>query len=147
MNDSQHAIGDPQRPLRSYRSFPYVGGPPTTTSISHEPADSRVPSAPVLQGTKDGLLSHGMQAYETSDSQPRTHGTSAPTSPTGRLTPRSAEVESGEEHGIDDEMDFAIVDGEEEGLERPQMTAAELRAHKRKMKRFRFVTRAMMVLL
>lgn len=36
----------------------------------------------------------------------------------------------------DDEMDVEVAEQEEEA-ERPPMTAAELRAHKRKMKRFR----------
>ena len=38
----------------------------------------------------------------------------------------------------DEEIDFTIAE-QEEGTDRPPMTAAELRAHKRKMKRFRLV--------
>ena len=59
-------------------------------------------------------------------------------SPVERLTPRSQEATATRDDGSieDDEMDMDGAEQEEDG-EKPPMTAAELRAHKRKMKRFR----------
>ena len=52
------------------------------------------------------------------------------------MTPHSPEDQQGDDQGEGEEMDFETADqGSEEG--RQPMTAAELRAQKRKMKRFR----------
>ena len=85
---------------------------------------------------REQVTSQGPQPVGTSDLPPATFGGSAPTSPIGRLTPHSGEGPAGEEALDDEDMGFGAGDGLEEE-ERPPMTAAELRAQKRKMKRFR----------
>ncbi|KAK3060374.1 hypothetical protein LTR53_020130, partial [Teratosphaeriaceae sp. CCFEE 6253] len=76
----------------------------------------------------------------TSNLPAATFGGSAPTSPAGgRLTPNSPGGDLDDEQLEDEEMAYGTADQGEEGEERPPMTAAELRAHKRKMKRFRWV--------
>lgn len=60
-----------------------------------------------------------------------------PPSPTDQLTPRSSRT-SLREQPDDDEIDDTSNEDLEEPDETAEMTAAELRAHKRKMKRFRF---------
>lgn len=68
------------------------------------------------------------------------HG-SAPGSPGDRLTPRSPASISRDQLDDDDELvDDGEDDQEEDDDSGKPMTAAELRAAKRKMKRFRFVT-------
>ncbi|PPJ58570.1 hypothetical protein CBER1_06678 [Cercospora berteroae] len=64
---------------------------------------------------------------------------SAATSPRDRLTPRSPASLSRDQHDDDDEIeDFGGEDQEDDDdTEKPPMTAAEIRAQKRKMKRFR----------
>lgn len=58
-------------------------------------------------------------------------------SPLSRSSPRSDACEEHEEDAEEDDPDAIGEVEEEEG--KPPMTAAELRNHKRKMKRFRFV--------
>ncbi|TKA49440.1 hypothetical protein B0A54_00106 [Friedmanniomyces endolithicus] len=80
------------------------------------------------------VTNQGPQPVGTSNLPAATFGGSAPTSPVGRLTPNSPLGD--DEQLEDEEIGFGTAEqGEEE--ERPPMTAAELRAHKRKMKRFR----------
>lgn len=66
---------------------------------------------------------------------------SAPASPGDRLTPRSPASNTRDQ--IEDDDDLVEYGGddheEDDDSEKPPMTAAELRAHKRKMKRFRWV--------
>lgn len=70
------------------------------------------------------------------------HG-SAPGSPGDRLTPRSpASVSQDQLDDDDDLLEYGGDDQEDDDdSEKPPMTAAELRAAKRKMKRFRCVRR------
>lgn len=89
-------------------------------------------------GFKERVLSQGPQPTASADLAQPTFGGSAPASPVERLTPKSQETAMGHDEALleDEEMDIEGGAQEEEG-ERPPMTAAELRAHKRKMKRFR----------
>lgn len=64
------------------------------------------------------------------------YGASTPASPDDRLTPRSPDASVRDQQDDDDIIDSAGED-QEETAEKALMTAAELRAHKKKMKRFR----------
>lgn len=112
---------DLKRPsIRSHKSFPYL-------------LDSKSHLNNTLS-TVDEIEPHDLPAV--------TFGGSAPTSPISRLTPPSTHDGTNEEK-IDDDGDDIIIDEKDEGVdsdanddEKP-MTAAEIRAAKRKMKRFR----------
>jgi hypothetical protein len=56
------------------------------------------------------------------------------------LTPQSGENTHHDEQMLDDidEEDLGPADGDD-GVDKSKMTPAELRAHKRKMKRFRYL--------
>lgn len=136
INQNQIQVGDQVRPgLRSYKSFPYSLGPSSRFSNP-----SGAPEQQTGVGYNERLMTQGPQPAGTSDLAPATYGGSAPTSPAGRLTPRSGGIAQGDEQGEDEDIDLG-EGGEDEGDEKPPMTAAELRAHKRKMKRFRQVPR------
>lgn len=124
--------------LRTIKSFPYSLGP--SSRLQHDAVTGEQESS--LDNFKERVLSQGPQPTASADLPQPTFGGSAPTSPVERLTPRSQETAAAEGHEDavmeDDEMDLEGVEQDEDG-ERPPMTAAELRAHKRKMKRFRFV--------
>lgn len=115
---------DLKRPsIRSHKSFPYI-----LDSKSHHSN-----SASSLQ-TVDEIEPHDLPVV--------TFGGSAPTSPISRLTPPSTH-DGTTEGKVEDEGDDLILDEKDEGADsdandedRP-MTAAEIRAAKRKMKRFR----------
>ncbi|KAK1079809.1 hypothetical protein LTR33_006078 [Friedmanniomyces endolithicus] len=114
LRDPRQSLRDWNRPpLRSHKSFPY------SLALAH---------------FEERVTNQGPQPVGTSDLPAATFGGSAPTSPVGRLTPNSP---GGDDEQLEDEeIGFGTAEqGEEE--ERPPMTAAELRAHKRKMKRFR----------
>ena len=109
--------------IRSHKSFPYL-----LDSKSHlTNGDNSLP-------TVDEIEPHDLPAV--------TFGGSAPTSPISRLTPPLTNDGNAEEKA-EDEGDDIILDEKDEAVdsdineeERP-MTAAEIRAAKRKMKRFR----------
>ena len=123
----------PRPPLRSHKSFPYSLGP-TSRSQDGPPYDH--PGTDVLGGLAGRVLSQGSQPTGSADFYQNTFGGSAPTSPATQLTPNSPNARHDDIIMEDEELDFDM--GEEgEETERPSMTAAELRAHKRKMKRFR----------
>lgn len=134
--DAPLNVNDQSRPpLRTYKSFPYSLGP-----------SSRYPHDAVNAGSdQQGLANYnervntlGPQPTGSSDLQPATYGGSAPTSPAGRLTPQSGAVAAGNDQ-LDEDEEIEMDEGEGgEGEEKPPMTAAELRAAKRKMKRFRY---------
>jgi hypothetical protein len=116
---------DLKRPMmRSHKSFPYL-----LDNKSHLNGGSESPS--------------GLGDIEEHDVPNITFGGSAPTSPISRLTPPSThDGMSGEK--LEDQDDDLILDDKDEIVEgdckdedRPPMTAAEIRAAKRKMKRFR----------
>ncbi|CBX91160.1 hypothetical protein LEMA_P061940.1 [Plenodomus lingam JN3] len=111
---------DLKRPMiRSHKSFPYL-----LDNKNHMNSGANSPSE-----------------NEQHDVSNVTFGGSSPTSPASRLTPPS--THDGVEK-MDDHDDDLIVDEKEDGGEsdgkdedRPPLSAAEIRAAKRKMKRFR----------
>ena len=123
----------PRPSLRSYKSFPYSLGPSSRiqNEVTHDQA-----AAEGLGEFTERVISQGPQPTGSSSLQQPTFGGSAPTSPAGRLTPNSPNEEHEDEQMEDDEIDFGTAE-QEEGAEKRPMTAAELRAYKRKMKRFR----------
>lgn len=134
-----HAQGhaeDQSRPqLRSYKSFPYSLGP--SSRVAHDAATGPVDDQSRLSHDQR-LVAQGPQPSGSSDLPPATFGGSAPTSPSGRLTPRSGENTQHDEQMLDDDdVDIGAGDADD-GIDKSKMTAAELRAHKRKMKRFRY---------
>lgn len=136
VGQNQYQIADQSRPgLRSYKSFPYSLGPSSRLPHNDSTGAAEQPSA---TNYSDRLMTQGPQPTGSSDLAPATYGGSAPTSPAGRLTPRSGGVAQEDEQVEDEDLDL-VDGGEDDGEEKPPMTAAELRAHKRKMKRFRQV--------
>jgi len=116
---------DLKRPsIRSHKSFPYLLD--SKSHLSHGGA-TQLP-------TVDELEPHDLPNV--------TFGGSAPTSPISRLTPSSTN-DGNAEMKAEDEGDDIILDDKDEPIdsdvneEEKPMTAAEIRAAKRKMKRFR----------
>lgn len=116
---------DLKRPaIRSHKSFPYLlDGKSQLSSGADSP--SRL----------DDIEQHDIPNI--------TFGGSAPTSPISRMTPPSAN-EGGAVEKMEDQDDDLILDdkddlddGDSKDENRPPMSAAEIRAAKRKMKRFR----------
>ena len=81
-------------------------------------------------------MAQGPQPAGSADLPPATFGGSAPTSPAGRLTPHSPPGGLGDEQMDDEDMQGGALEPDDDE-DKPPMTAAELRAQKRKMKRFR----------
>lgn len=134
-----NADDDARPQLRSYKSFPYSMGP--SSRHAHDaPASAESRQSESAQASR--LVAQGPQPSGTSDLQPAPFGGSAPTSPSGRLTPRSGENTHHDEQMLDDidEDEDGPPEGDD-GVDKTKMTPAELRAHKRKMKRFRYVER------
>ncbi|KAK0363517.1 hypothetical protein LTR59_011305 [Friedmanniomyces endolithicus] len=132
LRDPRQTLRDWNRPpLRSHKSFPYSLGP---SSRVQEEGTQTASGGPALAHFEERVTNQGPQPVGTSNLPAATFGGSAPTSPVGRLTPNSP---GGDDEQLEDEeIGFGTAEqGEEE--DRPPMTAAELRAHKRKMKRFR----------
>lgn len=130
------ASEDANRPaLQSYKSFQYTFGP--SSRYQHDafhPQSNATPDA----ATAERTYAQRQQPPGTSEPQPATCAGSAPTSPVSRLTPRSSGFRRHDASGDDEDIDIDIGEGDnEEEEERPAMTAAEIRAQKRKMKRFR----------
>ena len=122
VEEASNAFGLKRPAIRSHKSFPYL-----LDSKSH------LSNANSLS-TVDEIESHDLPTV--------TFGGSAPTSPISRLTPPSTNDGTTEEK-IEDEGDDIILDEKDEAAdsdaneEEKPMTAAEIRAAKRKMKRFR----------
>ena len=123
--------------LRTHKSFPYSLGP--SSRLQDESGFTDTSAAP-FEGFAERVLSQGPQPTASSNLPQPTFGGSAPTSPVDRLTPNSPKGEDNDLAMDDDMVDYDAEDQEEEG-EKPPKTAAELRAQKRKMKRFRSVLR------
>ncbi|KAF2085002.1 homeobox-domain-containing protein, partial [Saccharata proteae CBS 121410] len=131
---------DAQRrpPLRTHKSFPYPLRPPPMHPMN-PPIHSTHPTiaSPMPQRERISISSIDAGPLEPPNVS---YGGSAPASPVSRLSPYSPlrdRIEEGEEQQEDHEMDLAGSQGEEDEGEQKPMTAAELRAQKRKMKRFR----------
>jgi hypothetical protein len=110
--------------IRSHKSFPYLLD-----------GKSQLSSGPDSPSRLDDIEQHDVPNV--------TFGGSAPTSPISRLTPPSANENGGVEKMEDNDDDLILDekdelgDGEIKDEDRPPMSAAEIRAAKRKMKRFR----------
>jgi hypothetical protein len=123
---------DLKRPLlRTHKSFPY-----TLEGKHQHPNGSESPS-------RERISMSNIDDLDSSEIPTVTFGGSAPASPVSRLTPPSPNDplngEKDEPQGDEIIMDEK-EDGSEEGPkddEKPPISAAELRAQKRKMKRFR----------
>ena len=127
---SQH-----QRPhLRSYKSFPYSLGSSSRTEDEARP-DALKPNA--LADFTERVLSSVPQPTSSANLQQAVFGGSAPVSPIEKLSPASPKVEEDDVLMDDEDLDFGDAVEEEAGKAKRPMTAAELRALKRKMKRFR----------
>ncbi|RMZ71464.1 homeobox domain-containing [Pyrenophora seminiperda CCB06] len=114
---------DMKRPsMRSHKSFPYL-----LDGKSNLNSGNTTPS--------------GHDEIEQHDVPNVTFGGSAPTSPISRLTPPSTNDGSNAEKLEDQDEDLILDDKDDEDdikdENRPPMSAAEIRAAKRKMKRFR----------
>lgn len=119
--------------LRSHKSFPY----PLRTS------GTSVPDTPPLAGsgdspstaTADELTTPNLGDISSSEIPQVTFGGSAPASPLSNLTPTSphkdGDLSQGELGGLNIDL------GPNEDGEKKPLSAAEIRAQKRKMKRFR----------
>ncbi|KAM0714179.1 hypothetical protein Q7P37_010328 [Cladosporium fusiforme] len=96
-----------------------------------------------MPGSKDedahrGIITTCTSWDALSCSDPAMIGDSAPASPSGRLTPRSGENTHHNGQILDDDEDVDVGPGDaDDGIDKLKTTAAEPRAHKRKMKRFR----------
>lgn len=129
-----HAYDPGRHSLQSYKSSPYVLGQSSHLGYqgSHDGSNT-----PTVEGFHERMLPQGPQPVCTADSQPTTGAVSAASSPTDRLTPRSESAHTKEQHDDDEVIDIGPDDQDDEA-EKVPMTSAELRAAKRKMKRFRF---------
>jgi hypothetical protein len=127
LTSTQGHVDDDSR-LRSHKDFSY----------SHKPTSNPKDSSELNHGQH--LVGSGAQAAGPEELQPATFGGSAPNSPSGRLTPQSGENTHHDEQMLDDidEDDLGPAEGDD-GVDKSKMTPAELRAHKRKMKRFRYL--------
>lgn len=129
----QHPYDEASHSLRLYKSSPYAPEPSTQLPYEGGHHDTN-------QSFQGRMIPHDARPVRTADSQPTTGALSTASSPTDRLTPRSESAHAKESHDDDDVVDLGGEDPDDEG-EKVPMTAAQLRAAKRKMKRFRFVYR------
>jgi len=113
--------------LRTHKSFPYTLGTGRPGAPDTPPLNSATDSPSTA--APDDLSTPDIGGVSSTDMPSVTFGGSAPASPLSNMTPTSP-------HG-DDELGLAIDLGPEDGEKKP-MSAAEIRAQKRKMKRFRF---------
>lgn len=124
---------DLKRPLlRTHKSFPYAA-----LDGKHLGSGSDSP-------TRDRISMSNIDEIDSNEIPAVTFGGSAPASPVSRLTPPSPhDATNGEDvkvqgdEIITEERDDMMEEAPEENKDKPPMTAAEIRAQKRKMKRFR----------
>lgn len=122
--------------LRSYKSFPYSLGP---SSRVQDATHQDRPETNVLGDFAERVLSAGPQPTASANLHQPTYGGSAPASPVGQFSEGSLKVEEHDVQMEDEDVEFGNAEDDEDATEKRTMTAAELRAHKRKMKRFRSV--------
>lgn len=141
-SDARSLLPDPQkRPIiHSHKTFPYTLG--TASCGPHQASTPETSSgASPVPGIKTIHHSEDISRVELPMVN---YGGSAPTSPANRLTPKSPNAEKGERYhdlnglDLDDGDGDMDQDDDDDDLKQP-LTAAELRAQKRKMKRFRYV--------
>lgn len=125
---------DLKRPLlRTHKSFPY------TLDNKHQQSNGSDSPSRVSMSNIDDIV-------DSNDMPTVTFGGSAPASPVSRLTPPSPhDCLNGDKN--DPQGDEIIIEEKDDGSEdackddeKPPISAAELRAQKRKMKRFRYAT-------
>jgi hypothetical protein len=121
-------------PLRSHKSFPYSLGP---SSRANDDPFADQTSDSVLGDFRERVVSQGPQPTGNASLPQPSYGGSAPTSPANRLTPNSPNQEQNDALMEDEDLDLDMGEHEDETAEKVPKTAAELRAAKRKMKRFR----------
>ncbi|KAF2687444.1 homeobox-domain-containing protein [Lentithecium fluviatile CBS 122367] len=122
---------DLKRPmLRTHKSFPYA-------------LDGKHHGNGADSPTRERIGMSNIDEIDSSDMPTVTFGGSAPASPVSRLTPPSPhDANNGEDVKVQGdeiitEESNDMIDETLEDKEKPPMTAAEIRAQKRKMKRFR----------
>ena len=121
--------------LRSHMSFPY-----TLTSSLGTNGRCQSPLSQAINPSTNNPQNHRETSQDDRDSTPsvmeKTYGRSAPTSPASRLSPPSAVLD--QDDTFDDDDDALMEEDVESTADTgPPKTAAERRAEKRKMKRFR----------
>jgi hypothetical protein len=118
--------------LRSHKSFPYPMQRSNGASVPIDTPSLHGGDSPSTIG--DDLNTPNLGDLSSSDMPQVTFGGSAPSSPLSNFTPTSPhkDDDNGELSGL------GISLGSPEEGKKP-MTAAEIRAHKRKMKRFRYI--------
>ena len=120
--------------LRTHRSFPYTLKPSEhSIHLSNHSLDGSEAS-PVPQ--REHITISKLGEFDSGELSNVTFGGSVPASPVSRLTPPSPCGEKSDEHEDIHEGDILSGDGGEDE-QNPPISAAELRAQKRKMKRFR----------
>ncbi|KAI9820243.1 MAG: hypothetical protein M1827_005865 [Pycnora praestabilis] len=120
--------------LRSHKTYPYVPRPLIPSSQNRQPSiERREPPYPMTYASTANLRT-GVDDLESGCASAVPLSRSAPGSPISRLTPTSAEEDEGDAEDEDD-LEVNMVEHDESG--NVPRTAAELRAEKRKMKRFR----------
>lgn len=127
---SAHSHQASESSLR-YKSFAYSSEAPEGLYQQYNPAAF---SQDVPIYGRQPKLSHGPTSSGVHQSS--TYGAPRAASLEGQLTPRSPAISVQDQQDHDELIDSAGED-EDEGAGKNQMSAAELRAHKRKMKRFR----------
>ncbi|KAL1632859.1 hypothetical protein SLS56_003349 [Neofusicoccum ribis] len=119
--------------LRTHKSFPYtLSQPHHSASQQLAQPDHQIASP---QPQRERITISNLEESQQTSLPNVTYGGSAPASPVSRLTPPSPEGEKGNKD--DDHNDALLSGSNDEGDDSKPMTAAELRAQKRKMKRFR----------
>lgn len=126
--------------LRSHKSFPHSIGAPTFPNALHQSPPSHVPKLDNRDAWPSSDREHGRtSAVLPAPVVDASHVGSVPTSPTSRnsrLTPVSTGGE--QEDGFEEEDEMTNGEQEDDGGDGGStQTAAERRAEKRKMKRFR----------
>ena len=120
-------------PLRTHKSFPYALNQSHQSAIHHPASSDQSIASP--QPQRERITISNLEGSQQTSLPNVTYGGSAPASPVSRLTPPSPEGEKGQKEG---DNDAALSASADEGDDSKPMTAAELRAQKRKMKRFRY---------
>ncbi|KAJ9621288.1 hypothetical protein H2203_007340 [Taxawa tesnikishii (nom. ined.)] len=120
-----------QPSLRTHKSLPYSLAASNAGVIGQGSVSS-------AEGTR--RRQSGKESRESTGHPQTSFGGSAPASPASRVSPRSPGQDDKDAPGDEEDLDFAMEEGEgedDDGKPQSQMTAAEIRNQKRKMKRFR----------
>lgn len=129
-------------PLRSHKSFPYMLSQAHHSASQQSAASDHHIASP--QPQRERIAISNLEDSQQTSLPNVTYGGSAPASPVSRLTPPSPDGEKGDRDN--DHLDQNLSGSNDEGDDSKPMTAAELRAQKRKMKRFRYVLQEKQIL-